>query len=168
MYSGDANFKSDTANSGDRQSHTVNKANTATAITLVAPEPSVSGQAVTFTALVSVQGPSTGAPSAPTGTVDVKDGATVLCSIALPATTCQYTWTIPGAYNLTATYNGDGNFNSSTSTTAVIHNVAKANTTTVQLDVPDPSVVGEQVVLKATVTADAPGAGTADWHRAGG
>ena len=131
-----------------------------TAITLVAPEPSVSGQAVIFTVIVSVQGPSTGAPTAPTGTVDVKDGAMVLCSITLPATTCQYTWSLPGAYNLSATYNGDGNFNTSNSTVAVIHNVAKANTTTTTLDVPDPSVVGEVVVITANVTANAPGAGT--------
>ena len=70
---------------------------------------------VTFTAGVcaSISG-------SPTGVVDVDAGATVLCSIVLPATTCS-TSDDPqpasgAAASVTATYLGDTNYATSTST----------------------------------------------------
>ena len=64
-----------------------------------------------------------------------------------------------GTHNLTATYGGDADFNTSFDTEA--HQVDKADTTTtITSDLPDPSVVGEPVTIAFSVTVDAPGAGT--------
>src|SRR5207249_4484386 len=62
------------------------------------------------------------------------------------------------SHPITATYNTDGNFNTSTSGT-VTQTVNKANSTTAVVSSGSPSVSGQSVVLTATVTASAPGSG---------
>src|SRR5205814_5173595 len=135
-YNGDANFN---ASVSAAASHQVNKGATATSIVSDLPDPTVAGQPYTVTYSVVVNAPASGTP---TGTVTVSDG-TANCIGTLPATSCQLTTATAGAKSLTATYNGDANFNGSTSASAA-HQVNQAATSTVIVsDLPDPSVMGQ-------------------------
>jgi LPXTG-site transpeptidase (sortase) family protein len=152
-YAGDTNFNGSASTS---VSHTVNKADTTTSITSDTPDPSVVGQSVTVNYSVSVTAPGSGTP---TGNVTVSDG-TSSCTGTVAAGTCSITFTSSGSKNLTATYVGDANFNGSTSASAA-HTVNHAGTTTtITSDTPDPSVVGQSVVINYSVSVTAPGAGT--------
>src|SRR5262249_54182286 len=73
------------------------------------PNPSTSGQAVTFTATVS--------PSAATGSVTFKDGATTIGSGTLSGGTATFTTSSlsTGAHSITAAYSGNASFAPSTS-----------------------------------------------------
>src|SRR5207247_40562 len=64
-----------------------------------------------------------------------------------------------GSHSITARYNGDTNFSGSTST-ALTQTVNKASTTTSLTSGTNPSVFGQSVTFTATVTVNAPGAGT--------
>jgi hypothetical protein len=116
-YSGDGNF----TDSNGSTTQTVNKALTTTTITSTSPSGSqfVNGQ-VTINFAVAVTAPGSGTP---TGTVGVKNGSDVLCSAALPATSCQFTPTTVALLSLVASYSGDGNFFGSSSTPAVSYTV---------------------------------------------
>jgi hypothetical protein len=111
LYSGDGCFL---AGSG-ALSQQVNQAGTTTNVGSSAA-PSVSGQAVTFTATVTVNAPGSTAPGYPTGTVTFKDGSTVLGSGTLSTsggvTTASFTTSAltGGTHTITATYAGDTNF----------------------------------------------------------
>jgi hypothetical protein len=95
----------------------------------------------------------------PTGNVTVSNGTTS-CTGTLAAGSCSVTFTTAGAHPLTATYDGDTNFNGSASASEP-HTVDKASTTTaITSDTPDPSVVGQGVVVNFNVTVNAPGAGS--------
>jgi len=103
-----------------------------------------------------VQAPGAGTPG---GTVTVGNGITT-CTGTLPATTCQLTSLSAGPKTLTATYNGDANFSSSSAPTAA-HQVNPSPTTTaIVSDTPDPSVVGQPFTVTYSVAAAAPGSGT--------
>ena len=152
-YNGDANFNSSVSAS---IAHQVNQAATSTAIVSDVPDPSVVGQAYTVTYSISVTAPGSGTPG---GTVTVSDG-TASCIGTLPATNCQLTSATTGAKSLTATYNGDANFNSSVSAAAA-HQVNKGTTSTAIISgLPDPTVVGQPYTVTYGVTVSAPGAGT--------
>ena len=76
--------------------------------------PSASGQTVTFTATVSTTG-----TLAPTGNVNFYDGVTLLGSTAITGSkTATYSTSslAVGSHNITATYVGDINYVTSTST----------------------------------------------------
>ena len=154
QYLGDTNFN--TSNSA-AISHTVNKADTTVTITLDAPDPSVYGQNVTFTALVAATPPGAGTP---TGNVEFFDGATSMGTSALGATaqaTIVFDPGSVGAHSITAQYAGDTNFNGNTSAVES-HTVNKADSiTTITSDTPDPSVYGQSVTFTATVAPDLPG-----------
>jgi hypothetical protein len=136
---------------------TINKADTTTTITSDSPDPTVTGEAYTVAFTVSSNTGST--PTAPTGTVTVSDG-TDSCTGTLAAGQCSLTSTTVGSKSLTASYNGDSNFNTSSSSTAS-HMVNKADTTTtITSDTPDPSVVGQSVTFAFSVTVNSPGSGT--------
>ncbi|HQR35406.1 MAG TPA: Ig-like domain repeat protein, partial [Blastocatellia bacterium] len=153
-YNGDANFNASPSNTAG---HAVNKASTTVAITNDTPDPSVIGQNYAVTAAVSVTSPGSGTP---TGTISVTDG-TNSCTITLPGTSCNLPSTSVGAKTLTATYNGDSNFNASGPSAGVPHTVNKADVTvTITSDNPDSSAVGQNVTVAFTVAAAAPGAGT--------
>ena len=95
---------------------TVSKAITVTSIS-AAPAPASAGQAVTFTAVVTVSGPAAGIP---TGTVSFIAGDTTLGTGTLDATgkATFITSTLPaGTYNVQAVYGGSPAFAGSTSTT---------------------------------------------------
>jgi hypothetical protein len=90
------------------------QANTATSLTSN-HDPSIVGQAVTFTATTTPVAPGGGIP---TGGVTFKDGATVLATMTLNASG-QATFTTStltlGTHSITATYSGDANFAGSNS-----------------------------------------------------
>jgi hypothetical protein len=153
-YSGNAHFN---AASSINVPHTVSFAPTTTTISLSSPNPSVFGQS--YTVLVNVA--AIGDP--PTGvSVNVSDGADANCTLILDATgngSCSLTSGSPGIRTLRATFPGAGSFLSSFGTRA--HTINKANSTlTLVSDSPDPSNPGQNVNVRFTVVAAAPGAGT--------
>jgi hypothetical protein len=94
-------------------SQVVNLANTTSALAS-APNPSVFGQSVTFTATVSVVAPGAGTP---TGSVTFYDNGTSLSSGTLSGSvaTCVTNALTVGMHIITATYSGSFNFTSSAS-----------------------------------------------------
>jgi Bacterial Ig-like domain (group 3)/Right handed beta helix region len=118
--------------------------------------PSVVGQTVTLVATVTPN-----QPSVPTGIVVFSDGNTQLGQETLNLAgqaVIQITSFAEGDHLLTATYTGNGNYLSSTST--ILSQVVNAptmggsgNTTTALSSSANPSASGQTVVFTATVTA---------------
>jgi hypothetical protein len=134
---------------------------TNTVVSSSAPEGSVYGQTVIFTAVVTPVSPGTGTP---TGTVTFKAGSKVLGTAKLSGGTA--TLPVPnltlGSNSITVVYSGDSYFTGSTST-ALTQTVSKDSTTmTLSSSAPSPqgSVVGQPVVFTAVVIPDSPGTGT--------
>ncbi|MEV6318559.1 Ig-like domain-containing protein [Streptomyces sp. NPDC051776] len=151
-YNGDTNF----APSGGTDTHTVGRAATTTVLAS-APDPSVFGQEVGFTITVTPVAPGAGVP---TGTVTISgnDGGSVTFPLdADGVVTGTLPPFAPGSYVATATYNGDANFLPSSGTDT--HVINRTATSTVLATAPDPSVFGQEILLTATVTPIAPGAG---------
>jgi parallel beta-helix repeat protein len=155
-YSGDANF---VAADSPNFLQTVGQASTTATVTS-APNPSIFGQSLTFTATVGAVAPGAGTP---TGTVTFFDGAT---SLGTGTLTSPGVWTLSTAAlaagshpDITADYSGDANFVSSDSP-HFLQTVDAASTTTTVTSTRNPSDFGQSVTLTATVAAVAPGAGT--------
>jgi hypothetical protein len=111
VYNGSGNFL---GNTSAPVSHTVNMASTTTAVKADV-NPSVVGHPVTLTASVRPTPPGAGFP---TGMVTFKDGANVLGTGTVDATshaTMSTTSLALGNHAITAVYSGDGSFNGSTS-----------------------------------------------------
>jgi hypothetical protein len=114
--------------------------------------PSLVGQAVTFTARVSSNAgtPPNGESiifkngSAVLGTAPLSGGSASLTTSSLPA----------GADTITATYGGDSNFAASTSPglRQVVNSPAKSATSTLLVSSLNPSIYGQSVTWKASVT----------------
>jgi hypothetical protein len=111
-YGGDPNFNG-SASAGE--THTVSQAATTTAITGHTPDPSTTTTAVTVTFTV------TSTEGTPTGNVTVGDGVDS-CQASVAVGTCNVTLTTSGPRTLTAAYDGDTNFATSTSA-GVAHTV---------------------------------------------
>ncbi|MGW7753686.1 Ig-like domain-containing protein [Streptomyces violaceusniger] len=131
-------------------------------VTLVAasPNPAVSGQSVTLTATVTPHPPATGTP---TGSVAFVISGTGGGTFTQPLTggTATFITSGPGAgsHTVTATYNGDTNF--ATSTSAPLTQVVNpANSRTTISSNPNPSEAGTLVDFVAFVEAIPPGDGT--------
>jgi hypothetical protein len=158
-YGGDGSFNGNTGSLiGNPQ--VVNKANTATTVTS-SLNPSVFGQSLTFTATVSPVAPATGTA---TGTVTFLDGGSPIGTGTLSAGVATFTTSAlaAGSHTITTSYGGDASFNGSTgSLTGNPQVVNKANTTTAITSSQNPSVFSQSVTFTATVSAIAPGAGTA-------
>jgi len=109
IYGGDSTYNGSTSGTVVQVVNTATKLNTTTTLTS-SSSPSNNGQTVTFTATVS---PSTG----PSGTVTFKDGTTTLGTTALSSgnATMATSSLSTGPHSITATYNGDSNYNTSTS-----------------------------------------------------
>jgi hypothetical protein len=110
-YGGDGNFNASTGPlTGNPQ--VVNKANTTTSVTS-SVNPSILGQSVTFTATVSPVAPGAGTP---TGTVTFLDGGNPIGTGTLSGGVATFATSAlaAGNHTITASYGGDGNFNSST------------------------------------------------------
>ncbi|MGH3378229.1 MAG: Ig-like domain repeat protein [Actinoallomurus sp.] len=139
----------------------VAKAATTIAITSKSPGGnSVFGQPVTVNYDINIVAPGAGSL---TGTVTVSDG-TDDCTGGINAGTgvgsCQIHFSTTGTRSVTATYNGDVNFNGSTSA-SVSHTVNQANTSlSVTSDDPEPSDPGETVTVRWTLSPTGAGAGT--------
>lgn len=140
-YNGDSSYNSSTS---APFSQTVNKANSSTALG-ASPNPSSYGQQVTFTATVT--------PSTATGNVTFKEGATTLGSGNVSGGLATYATSalLGGAHTITATYNGDGNYNASTSS-GFGQTVNPASTSTALQSSQNPSNPGQAVTFTATVT----------------
>jgi hypothetical protein len=116
-----------------------------------APNPSIEGDAVTFTATVGAGPGVPGTPTPPTGTVVFSQGSTTLGSETLDGNgeATLTTSTLPvGTHTITATYSGDETLAGSTGT--VTHTVEPADTT--------------PPVITPTVTPASPD-GTNGWYR---
>jgi len=100
------------ATSGNTAALTI-RGNTVTTITGDSPSPSGLGQSVTVSFTVGAASPAVGTP---TGSVTVNDGAGGSCAAVLPTTSCSFVPGAGGNLTLTATYSGDGLFNSSAGT----------------------------------------------------
>ncbi|MFE9846834.1 Ig-like domain-containing protein, partial [Streptomyces goshikiensis] len=123
-----------------------------------APDPSVFGQAVTFTA--TVQPELAGGPTL-TGSVEfVVDGVTVTTAPLDMSGQAQYVTSDldVGLHGVEANYSGDVEYDPSTGADA--QEVTLANTTTTLAFDPEPSVCGETVTVTAQVTPVPPGSGT--------
>jgi large repetitive protein len=148
-YAGDGNFASSTTATGT--AHTVSAAPTSTALASSA-NPSVFGEAVTFTATVTSSG------GTPTGTVQFQvDGAGLGDPVALVGGQAQATTsTLAGGTRLiTAIYGGSTDFTGSTGTLSPDQVVNPAPTTTALSSSANPSTFGQSVTFTATVTSTA-------------
>jgi hypothetical protein len=154
VYSGSSTFATSTS---AVLNETVNRDGTSAAITS-AVNPSAFGQSVTFTATVKALSPGSGTPS---GSVTFMEGSTPLGSAPLSSgkATFHTGSLVTGSHSITAVYNGDTNFTTSTSV-AVTQSVQQDATTTKLSSSVNPSVFGQSVTLTATVTAGTPGSGT--------
>jgi hypothetical protein len=137
-YSGDGNYNSATGT----VTETVAKAAVASTLTS-SPNPSLPGSPVTLTDTL---------PNNVTGTVTFTNGTTALgTSTVTNGVATLTTSTLPtGSDLITATYGGDGNFNSSVAT--VTQTVAKT-VPTLTVSTPGPSVFGNPVTITASVPA---------------
>jgi hypothetical protein len=163
VYNGDSN---DLGSTSAAVTETVNKASTVTTIS-ASPNPSQLGQPVTFTALVTAASPSQALPCCGAQyTVTFKKGSTVLGTVALvqiSASQAQATLTTSslsvGNNNVTATFNGNAQFLSSTSAsvTAVVNKIATSTSVTSSQN---PSAFKQQVTFTATVTSSTGGTPT--------
>jgi hypothetical protein len=143
VYSGDLNYFGSTSKVL-KQVVTKYPTNTTAASSL---NPSVYGQAVNLTSQVT-----SAAPNQPSGTVTFKNGAASLGTVPLVNGFALLTKTnlSAGTLSITATYNGDSLNSKSTSPTLkqVVH---QATSTTSVTSSPNPSAVGQNVKIKATV-----------------
>jgi hypothetical protein len=154
----DSNFNGSTS---PGVSHTVNKADTTTTITnaaSLAATPSVTGETVEIDWSVTVNPPGS-VGVALTGNVTVQAGSDS-CTAPVSAGKCSVTFTTTGAKTITATYQGDSNYNGSASAGAS-HTVNKADTTTAITNAASlastPSLTGQTVEIDWSVTVNAPG-----------
>src|SRR5262249_23015118 len=88
--------------------------------------------------------------------------------ITLPATSCSLTFTSPGSQSVTAAYNGDTNFSSSSTAGSTAHTVNTASTTVsitnAAAPTRTPSVLRQNVSVSPNLPRAPPGRGTADAH----
>lgn len=137
------------ANSQDTQTHeVVPPIATTTSITNLSPNPALVNKDFSITVNVA---PNTGTTK-PTGTVTVSLSGTTLCTMTLSngAGTCKTKFTTVGVKELTAKYNGEGVFTTSTDTATV--DAFFASTTVISSDTPDPSKTNQQVSVTVDVT----------------
>ena len=163
-YGGDSNFSgSNDSASATPLLQTVGQASTTTSNVTSSVDPSVYGQAVTFSVTVSAAAPGAGIP---TGTVTFSDQNGALGSGSLNGSglaTFTTSALSTSMHTVTASYGGDSNFsgsNDSASATPLLQTVGQASTTTSNVTSSvDPSVYGQAVTFSVTVSAAAPGAG---------
>jgi hypothetical protein len=126
---------------------------TSTTSVTSSPNPSVVGESVTLTATVT--------PASATGTVEFFDGATSLGTAPLAGGSASINTAslAVGPHSLTAVYGGSALTAGSTSA-AHSHTVNQASTSTSLASAPNPSTVGENVTLTASVSVSPPGAGS--------
>ena len=115
-----------------------------------APNPAVGGTSVTLSAHL------TGNCNVPTGTVTFLDGAGTLATSVLDAagnTSLSTSALTVGTHNLTVTYPGDFNFDSSNSNTLVQVVTGYPTTTTLNTVAPNPAQALQAITLSAAVSS---------------
>jgi len=152
-----ATYNGDAAHTGSTSAALTQPINNAPTTTTVvsSANPTVTGQAVTFTATVNGSG-------APGGTVTFKDGTTMIGSprqvsggqASLTISTLPF-----GSHSITASYSGDTFFNAS-STAAPLTQFVKGTTTLTASATPATAKPGQAVTLKATIAVTAPTSAT--------
>lgn len=157
VYSGSGDHFASTAATKDQ---VVNKAATTTGLT-VAPTPTVSGQAVTFTAHVDIVSPGVGSLAGGAVQFNV-DGAPFGTAVSLGAgdnAAITVSNLSTGNHDVEAVYNATADFASSSSAT-VSHGVNRADTTLDLSSSSNPAFSGAPITYTAVVAPVAPGAGT--------
>ncbi len=152
VYESDQNFNSSTSAA---VSQTVNIA-TPTVSLSSAANPFPSGRSLALTALITSQ--LAGGATGPSGTVTFYDGSTAIGSA--PATwyfgnTSQAVLNIStlsiGNHSITASYSGDSNFSSATTSAPLVETIANGATTTTLTSSLNPTLFGQTTTLTATV-----------------
>ena len=140
----------------------LNNKNGTTVSLLSSANPSVFGQAVTFTATVEPVGPGGTPTGTVTFTIDGTPQTPVTLNVSGQASFTTSALTVAGSpHAINVNYNGDANYNTSSGGLSGGQTVNKAHTVTVITgDTPDPSIVGQAVTVNFTVSPIAPGAGT--------
>jgi ELWxxDGT repeat protein len=155
-YSGDANFNTSSGNDASAP-EVVNQASSRTVMTSF-PDPSVFGQAVSFTVAVIALLPSQGTP---TGTVAFTDGSTTIGLVTVNGAG-RATFTTAslsrGNHAINANYGGDAKYIAS-SDTGFGETVLKDATTLSVASSANPAVAGATVTFTAAIQASSPGAG---------
>jgi Big-like domain-containing protein len=159
VYSGDSTHATSTS---PYVTQVVNK-NASTTTLVSSANPSIVGQAVTYTATVS--------PAAATGAITFREGGVAIPGCAKlvvtsgAATTCTTTYSTAGWHSIIAVYGGDNNYVTSTSSTLtqVIHGDPSTVTLSSSLN---PSMVGQAVTFTATVSP-ATATGTVEFTNSG-
>jgi hypothetical protein len=156
-YDGNADF----ATSSQTTRHTVSPA-TASVTVSSSGNPSLAGEAVTFTATVS------GAAGMPAGSVQFAFGGTPVGSpVALDAggvATTTTTSLAVGPHSVTATYGGDATYAAGAAGTLAGGQDVNQGATTTAVTLSsgtDPSVAGSTVTFTATISVTAPASGSA-------
>jgi hypothetical protein len=159
--SGDGNYFASAMSTTVAQ--VVNKADTTTSVSS-SGSPTVSGEAVTFTATIAASSPGSSAVGVPTGTATFYDNGQpigtaplstsggVTTAVFRTSTLSTTTHTVTAAYS-----SGDANFNGSKAATLLTQVVNAASTTTTVASSANPSVSGQSVTFTATVTVNSPG-----------
>jgi hypothetical protein len=160
VYSGDSNFQGSSAS----LNQTVNQATASIAVASVSPAAEDYGldAPITITALLSW----TGSGAAPTANAVTIGGngpngySTTTCGTPSGATmTCTATYTptaadVPGSYTETATFAGDSNYLSSSSTQSNNFTINQATAGTVVTSSLNPSTFGQPVTFTATISGE--------------
>jgi len=136
--------------------HTVSEAATTTTLAS-SSSPQVAGADVTFTATVAASPPGAGTP---TGTVTFAEGGTSLATVTLGSSLASFTTSAlaVGSHTIVATYSGDPNFESSTTT---IEQTIEVRGTTMRVEAtPSSGTFGDDVTLQATLSSDSGGVPT--------
>lgn len=144
VYGGEAAF---TGSTSAPLTQVVDPASSTTSLTVL-PEPSIVGQPVALSVVVSSPA------GVPTGTVEFFDGASSLGSASLSGGSggISVSTLAVGSHALTASYTGDGSFNGSVSSVSE-HVVDKAASTVALSSSADPAAVGAAVTFTAAVAA---------------
>jgi large repetitive protein len=165
VYAGDTNFKPSVSGAVTQLVGT----DSTTAAISSSQNPSVTGQAVTFTATVTAHAPGSGTPTGSVTFLDQTTSTDLTCAegaqpIALDDTAtalCTSTFAaVRVGDHIIAMYLGDANFQASNSA-PVVQVVGKAATATSVTADNNPAVVGQPVAFTATVSVTDPGAAIA-------
>lgn len=148
-FLGNGNFAASTS---PDVSHVVKKA-TSTSILSAVPAPSTVDQPVSIQFSVFAV---TGGGDPPSGSVTVTSdtGETCAGSISMGNGSCSITFTSAGSKNLTATYNGDSDYKTSTSLPYLVNVVKGTTTTKITNDLSTATQVGENVNVEFQVTSN--------------
>jgi hypothetical protein len=131
-------------------SQTVNAASTTTTVT-ASSNPALAGSSVTFTATVAVTSPGQGTA---TGNITFYDGGVAIGTAALSAGAASFSTSSlsVGPHSITASFAGSAAFAASSSAT-FSETISSTGTSTALTSSLNPSVLGQAIVLTATVTS---------------